>query len=251
MTNKTKNANKIDVLLVDTQDLVRSGFSLALRNEPDIDVVAEANSGEVVIALAKKLNPDVIIMDIWMPDFKGGIDIMERVATMFSENRPKIIVLTSFHDDQYLFHSLRAGASGFLLKGATREELVDAVRQVARGHAVVCPAMTRRLLDRFEFRPTHSMVVQADAAVERLSKRELQVLCCVAAGRSNQEIADDLYLTPATVKSHVSNVLAKLELRDRVQAALFAYEVGLVRPAALSYHWQGGDRAVAGDLISA
>lgn len=249
MTNKTKN--NIDVLLVDSQDLVRSGFSLALRNEPDINVVAEANSGEVVVPMAEKLRPDVIIMDIWMPDFKGAIKIMESISTKFSETRPKIIVLTSFHDDQYLFLSLRAGASGFLLKGVTREELVDAVRQVARGHAVVCPAMTRRLLDRFEFRPTHSMVVAADAAAERLSKRELQVLCCVAAGRSNQEIADDLYLTPATVKSHVSNVLSKLELRDRVQAALFAYEVGLVRPAASNYQWQGDDRAVSEALISA
>lgn len=231
----------IDVILVDTQDLVRSGFSLALRNEPGIDVVAESNSGGPVLALAKKYRPNVIIMDIWMPDFSGAIKIMESVREMLPEDRPRIVVLTSFQDDQYLFLSLQAGVSGFLLKGTSREELVDAVRQVASGHAVLCPVMTRRLLDRFEIRPARGLVAKADIATRQLSRRELEVLCCVASGKSNQEIADDLYLTAATVKSHVSNILSKLELRDRVQLALFAYETELVRPAEADYRWRTHD----------
>jgi DNA-binding NarL/FixJ family response regulator len=233
----------IEVLLVDMQDLVRSGFSLALRNDPEIDVVAEANAGELVLSLARKFRPHVIVMDIWMPDFEGAIRIMESIRAMPADIRPKIVVLTSFKDDRYLFLSLQAGASGFLLKGASREELVDAVRQVACGHAVVCPEMTRRLLDRFEIRPVCSLVARADVAAERLSKRELQVMRCVAAGKSNQEIANDLYLAPATVKSHVSSVLSKLELRDRLQVALFAHETGMVPAEESDYRWQADNNS--------
>lgn len=235
----------IEVLLVDMQDLVRSGFSLALRNELDIDVVAEANSGELVLPLARKVKPDVIVMDIWMPDFDGAIKIMEGIHEMSADIRPKIVVLTSFKDDRYLFLSLRAGASGFLLKGATREELVDAVKQVTCGHAVVCPEMTRRLLDRFEIRPAHCLVAKADVAAEVLSKRELQVTRCMASGKSNQEIADELYLTPATVKSHVSRVLSKLGLRDRLQVALFAHDTGMVASKESTYRWQANDDSPA------
>jgi DNA-binding NarL/FixJ family response regulator len=228
----------IEVLLVDMQDLVRSGFSLALRNEPDIDVVAEANTGELALSLAAKSRPDVIVMDIWMPDFDGALKIMARIREIPADIRPEIVILTSFKDDRYLFLSLQAGASGFLLKGASREELVDAVRQVHHGHAVVCPEMTRRLLDRFEIRPVCSLVATADVATERLSKRELEVMRCVAEGKSNQEIADDLYLAPATVKSHVSSVLSKLELRDRLQVALYAHGTGMIPQQKSDYRWR-------------
>lgn len=234
----------ISVILVDMQDLVRSGFSLALRNEPGIDVVAEANSAEPVLALAKKFKPDVIIMDILMPDFRGAIKVMESIREMRPEGRPRIVVLTSFQDDQCLFRALEAGVSGFLLKGTSRVDLVEAVRHVAAGQAVLCPEATRRLIDHFQIRPV-GLSARAGAVTGRLSKRELQVLCRVASGRSNQEVADDLYLTSATVKSHVSNVLSKLELRDRVQLALFAYDTGLVRSAQADGHWSSDEDASA------
>ncbi|GAA3455786.1 response regulator [Dactylosporangium matsuzakiense] len=219
----------VSVLLVDDQPLLSLGFRLVLEAQPDIVVVGEAGNGEQAIAMTRALRPDVVLMDVRMP-VMDGIEATRRIVGAGAAAR--ILVLTTFDLDEYVYAALRAGASGFLLKDVPPHDLVTAIRSVAGGHAVVAPAVTRRLLDTFlphlpdpaAGRPPH------DERLDRLTGREREVLTHVAAGRSNAEIAAELGLSEATVKVHVGRLLAKLGLRDRVQVVVFAYEQGLIRP---------------------
>jgi len=216
----------IRVLLADDQELVRSGFRLILELADGIEVVGEAADGREAVLLAKELAPDVILMDVRMPEL-DGIEATRRLRQAGLEAR--VLVLTTFYLDEYVYGALRAGASGFLLKDAPREQLVAAVRTAARGEALLAPAITQRLIERFVARPAP---IEAAPALEHLSRRELEVLRLLARGLSNAEIAADLVLGEATVKTHVAHILRKLDLRDRVQAVVFAYESGLVEPGS-------------------
>ena len=216
----------IRVLLADDQELVRSGFRLILELADGIEVVGEAADGREAVLLAKELAPDVILMDVRMPEL-DGIEATRRLRQAGLEAR--VLVLTTFDLDEYVYGALRAGASGFLLKDAPREQLVAAVRTAARGEALLAPAITQRLIERFVARPAP---IEAAPALEHLSRRELEVLRLLARGLSNAEIAADLVLGEATVKTHVAHILRKLDLRDRVQAVVFAYESGLVEPGS-------------------
>ncbi|MCZ2860845.1 response regulator [Blastococcus sp. VKM Ac-2987] len=217
----------IRVLLVDDQPLLRTGFRLILQTEPDIEVVGEAADGEVALAQARALHPDVVLMDIRMPRM-DGVEATRRLGDL--DTPPRVLVLTTYDLDEYVVESLRAGASGFLLKDVPADDLVEAVRVVHRGEAVVAPRVTRRLLDRFA-RQLPATTTTAPAPLPQLTEREHQVLLLVARGLSNAEIARELVLSETTVKTHVSNVLMKLGLRDRVQAVVLAYERGLITPA--------------------
>jgi DNA-binding NarL/FixJ family response regulator len=212
----------IRVLLVDDQELVRSGFRLILEQADGIQVAGEAADGREAVRLGKELNPDVVLMDVRMPEL-DGIEATRRLRQAGVEAR--VLVLTTFDLDEYVYSAMRAGASGFLLKDAPREQLVTAIRTVARGEALLAPAITRRLIERFVDRPAPA---EATPALAELSARELEVLRLVARGLSNGEIADELVIGEATVKTHVANVLRKLGLRDRVQAVVLAYESGVV-----------------------
>jgi DNA-binding NarL/FixJ family response regulator len=212
----------IRVLLVDDQELVRSGFRLILEQADEIQVAGEAADGREAVRLGKELNPDVVLMDVRMPEL-DGIEATRRLRQAGVDAR--VLVLTTFDLDEYVYSAMRAGASGFLLKDAPREQLVTAIRTVARGEALLAPAITRRLIERFVDRPAPA---EATPALAELSARELEVLRLVARGLSNGEIADELVIGEATVKTHVANVLRKLGLRDRVQAVVLAYESGVV-----------------------
>jgi DNA-binding NarL/FixJ family response regulator len=218
----------IRVLLADDQELVRSGFRLILDLAEGIEVVGEAGDGQQAVRLAKELRPDVVLMDVRMPGL-DGIEATRRLGQAGVEAR--VLVLTTFDLDEYVYAAVRAGASGFLLKDAPREQLVTAVRTVARGEALLAPAITQRLIERFLNRPTPARTAPALA---ELSARELEVLRLLARGMSNAEIAAALFVGEATVKTHVARVFAKLDLRDRVQAVVFAYESGLVEPGSTS-----------------
>lgn len=212
------------VLLADDQDLVRAGFRVILGMEDDIEVAGEAGDGLAAVDLAVRLRPDVVLMDVQMP----GIDGLEATRRVLSTVETRVVILTTFDREDYLFEALRAGASGFLLKNAAPEDLVDAVRVVARGDALLSPEMTRRVIERFA-------VGVPSAPAHRppeLTDREFEVLVQLARGASNSEIAAELYLGEATVKTHVSRVLTKLGLRDRTHAVVFAYERGIVAPGA-------------------
>ncbi len=215
----------ISVLIADDQDLVREGLRMLLEAELDLTVVGEAGTGSEALAQARTLDPDVILMDVRMPRM-NGIEATSRLAQ--AGCRARILMLTTFNLDEYVYHALKAGASGFLLKDASREQLTRAVRAVSAGETLLAPAVTRRLIEDFCAGPAPSST-QA-AASDRLSERELGVVRLVAQGQSNAEIAAALYLSEATVKSHIARILAKLGLRDRVQIAVHAYETGIVRP---------------------
>jgi DNA-binding NarL/FixJ family response regulator len=217
----------ITVLLADDQDLVRTGFRLILEGEDDLDVVAEAGDGEQAIAGLRRCQPDVVLMDIQMPRL-DGIAATRRIADD-PGIRSRVVILTTFEQDDYVFEALRAGASGFLLKNAPPEQLVEAVRTVAAGDALLAPAITRRVIEDYARR---SAPRRSDARIELLTERELEVLRLLASGKSNAELASQLFLGEGTIKTHVSHVLAKLGLRDRVQAVVFAYESGLVEPGS-------------------
>ena len=216
----------IGVVLADDQALVRGGFRMILDNKDDLEVLGEAADGREAVALVERLKPDVVLMDVRMPDM-DGLEATRRIIA--SGNPAHIIVLTTYDADEYVFAALRAGASGFMLKDVRPAELVDAIRVVAGGDALLAPSVTRRLLDRFA-----DSLPGPDAApppdLGELTEREVEVLRLVALALSNAEIAERLVLTEATVKTHVSSVLRKLGLRDRVQAVVLAYDVGLVRP---------------------
>ena len=216
----------IGVLLADDQALVREGFRLIIEVEPDIEVVGEAGDGLETVEQAKRLRPDVILMDIRMPGL-DGIAATRRLAQAGVAAR--VLMLTTFDRDDYLYEAMRAGASGFLLKDARRDQLVHAIRTVATGDALLAPALVRRLVEDFCRRPPPG---GPPPAVAELTQRELEVLRLVARGLSNREIAKELFLSEATVKTHLAHVMQKLDLRDRVQAVVLAYESGLVRPGA-------------------
>jgi DNA-binding NarL/FixJ family response regulator len=217
----------ISVLIVDDQELLRSGFRLILETTDDIRVVGEAADGAGGVQAARRLRPDVVLMDIRM----GGLDGIEATRRIVAADAGRVVVLTTFDLDEYVYGALRAGASGFLLKDTRQAELIDAVRVVARGDALLAPQVTRRLLARFaqESGPSPGDGL-LEAIAADLTGREREVLALLAGGRSNLEIADVLILSEATIKTHVSSVLRKLDLRDRVQAVTWAYEHGLVRP---------------------
>jgi len=213
----------IRVLLADDQELVRSGFRLILEMAEGIDVVGEAVDGRDAVELAKELKPDVVLMDVRMPDV-DGIEATRQLRAANLDAR--VLVLTTFDLDEYVYAAVQAGASGFLLKDAPRDQLVTAVRTVARGEALLAPAVTKRLIERF----VAQAVPPAAPGTVDLSARESEVLRLISRGLSNAEIAAELFVAEATVKTHVARVLAKLGLRDRVQAVVFAYEHGLVQP---------------------
>jgi len=221
----------ITVLIVDDQDLVRAGFRVILESEPGITVVGEAATGEAAVALARQLNPQVICMDVQMP-VMDGIEATRLIANDDSVTS-SVLILTTFDRDDFLFESLDAGASGFLLKTASPENLIDAVEVLARGDALLSPAVTRRVIQAHAVQrvPAPEPAVAA-AAPSALTDREADVLALVARGKSNAEIATDLFVGESTVKTHVSNVLAKLGVRDRTHAVIWAYEHGLAVPGA-------------------
>ena len=216
----------IRVLLVDDQPLLRTGFRMILSAEPDLTIVGEAGDGASAVEAARRLEPDVVLMDIRMPGM-DGIQATRALAGPGVENPAKVLILTTFGLDEYVVEALRAGASGFLLKDAPPEDLVDAIRIVAAGEALLAPSVTRRLLDRVASRlpPAQDNAIPALA---ELTDREMEVLKLLARGLSNAEIAEKLVVSETTVKTHVSRVLAKLDIRDRVQAVIVAYETGLV-----------------------
>jgi DNA-binding NarL/FixJ family response regulator len=213
----------ISVAVADDQAMVRAGFRRLLETEPDLDVVAEAANGAEAVEQVTRTRPQVVLMDIRMPVLDG----IEATRRIVSSTRTSVIILTTFDLDEYVFEALRAGASGFLLKDAQPEQMIEAIHAVARGDALIAPSITRRLITEFARRP-----VLADPAprLAGLTEREHEVLLRLGRGRSNAEIAAELYLGEATIKTHVGNTLAKLGLRDRIQAVVFAYEHGLVQP---------------------
>jgi DNA-binding NarL/FixJ family response regulator len=217
----------IRVVLADDQVLVRTGFRMILAEADDIEVVGEASDGDSAVQVAGSTGPDVVLMDVRMPG-TDGIAATRRIRASGSASAPRVLILTTFDLDEYVYAGLRAGASGFLLKDALAAELLAAVRAVASGEAVVAPTVTRRLIERFigedatDGRPSAEML-------DVLTGREREVLTLIARGLSNAEIAQRLFLSEGTVKSHVSRLLAKLGLRDRIQAVILAYEAGLIR----------------------
>ncbi|KMS69087.1 LuxR family transcriptional regulator [Streptomyces viridochromogenes] len=220
-------SSPIRVLIADDQQMVRQGFSVLLNTKPDIDVIGQAVDGLDAIAKVAELSPDVVLMDIRMPEL-GGIEATRRITTATPEI--KVLVLTTFDLDEYVYEALHAGASGFLLKDASADQLAEAVRVVAAGDALLAPGITRRLIAEF------SRLVKRPRAplkqrVGDLTERETEVLALIAQGLSNAEIAERLVVAEQTVKTHVGRILVKLGLRDRTQAAVFAYESGLVRPS--------------------
>lgn len=219
-------AGMIRVLLADDQALIRMGFRMVLDAEADIEVVGEAADGAAAITQAKALNPDVVLMDIRMP----GVNGIEATAEITRALDTKVLILTTFDLDEYAFGGLRAGASGFLLKDTRPAELIEAIRTVASGDAVVSPRITRRMLEMFAGQLPSGATAsgQVDPRIASLTPRETEILCLVARGMSNAEIASELVVSATTVKTHVGSVLAKLGVRDRVQAVVVAYETGLV-----------------------
>jgi DNA-binding NarL/FixJ family response regulator len=217
----------IRVLLADDQAMVRAGFRMILGSEPDMEVVGEAENGEQAAAAARRLRPDIVLMDIQMPG-GDGLQATRRI-TESADLTSRVVILTTFERDEYVFDAMQSGASGFLLKNAPPEELIHAVRVVAAGDALLAPSVTRRIIEQFARRPVEPDV---RARLESLTQREREVLVMLARGNSNAELAAELFVTEGTIKTHVSSLLAKLGLRDRVQAVVLAYESGLVRPGA-------------------
>ncbi len=213
------------VVLADDQDLVRAGFRVILGTEPDIEVVGEAGDGEQVVELVERVRPDVVLMDVQMPKVDGLEATRRILGATPSSSAVKVVILTTFDREDYLFEALRAGASGFLLKNASPEDLVESVRVVARGDALLSPEVTRRVIARF-----NTPAVAAQTRPPELTDREFEVLVELARGASNTEIARTLHLGETTVKTHVSRVLGKLGLRDRTHAVVYAYENGVVAP---------------------
>ena len=219
----------VRVVLVDDQALIRTGFKMILESEDDIEVVGEASDGEQAISMTRSVRPDVVLMDVQMPTM-DGLAATGRIVR--DANIPsRIVILTTFERDDYVFEALRAGASGFLLKNAPSEELVHAVRVVAAGDALLAPSVTRKVIEGFIRRPAHRI---NEVELRRLTERETEILQLLATGKSNSELAAHLFVGEGTIKTHVSSVLTKLGLRDRMQAVIFAYESGLIEPGQQS-----------------
>jgi DNA-binding NarL/FixJ family response regulator len=215
----------IRVAVVDDQALVRGGFSMILEAEPDLEVVGEAGDGQEALELCARCAPDVVLMDVRMPVMDG----VQATRLLTARSAARVLILTTFDLDQYVFDALQAGASGFLLKDVPATELARAVRAVAAGDTLLAPAITRRLVEEYLSRPAHG---RPDQRLERLTEREREVLVLLARGRSNAEIATELFVSETTAKTHVSRILAKIGARDRVQAVVTAYESGLVSPGS-------------------
>jgi DNA-binding NarL/FixJ family response regulator len=215
----------IRVVVADDQALVRGGFRLILQTQPDIEVVGEAADGREAVARTREQRPDVVLMDIRMPGM-DGLEATRRLMT--TQNPPRVLMLTTFDLDEYVYDALRAGASGFLLKDVRPEQLAEAVRAVAAGDTLLAPAITRRLVEQYLRRPPPG--ARTPLGLGELTDRELDVLRLVARGKSNQQIADTLFLGESTVKTHLTHLFAKLGLRDRAQAVVLAYESGLIQP---------------------
>ena len=215
----------IGVLLVDDQAMIRAGLRMVLESEPDLAVVAEASNGVEAVQVGKRERPDVVLMDVRMPEM-DGIEATRRLLEAAPDTR--VIVVTTFDIDDYVYGALRAGASGFLLKDAPPDDLINAIRVVAGGDALIAPSITKRLIAEFAERREDRPVLGLDD----LTDRETEVLALIARGLSNAEIADELFVSETTVKTHVSHILTKLDLRDRVQAVVAAYEAGLVTPGS-------------------
>ncbi|WP_116043150.1 response regulator [Amycolatopsis palatopharyngis] len=214
----------ISVVVVDDQELMRAGFRMVLGAHPDLEIVGEAGDGAQAVELAERLRPDVVLMDVRMPVL-DGVEATKRIVEAGSS---RVLVMTTFDLDEYVYSALQGGASGFLLKDTPPDHLVSALRAVASGDAVVSPSVTRRLLDRFIGKGGGP--IRDSAVLDLLTDREREVLLLIAKGLSNTEIAATLFLSEATVKTHVGRILSKLDLRDRVQAVVLAYETGLTRP---------------------
>ncbi|MEU4233633.1 response regulator transcription factor [Nonomuraea sp. NPDC026600] len=222
----------IRVLICEDQALVRAGYITIFSAQPDMDVIGEAADGRAAVEAARRLRPDVVVMDIRMP-ILDGIEATRQLAGPDTVTPAKVLVVTTFNVDEYVYEALKAGASGFLLKDAPPAELVNGVRTIARGDSLLAPAVTRTLIGHFaeRLRPADTSRPARDEIVRALTRRELEVLEQLAAGLSNAEIAATLFITPETVKTYVSRILTKLDLRDRVQAVVLAYRVGLVSGA--------------------
>jgi DNA-binding NarL/FixJ family response regulator len=221
----------VRVLLVDDQALIRAGFRMILDAEEDMEVVGECADGTQAVDSARRLKPDVVLMDIRMPEM-DGIEATRLIAGADGDAGPRVLMLTTFDLDEYVYDALRAGASGFLLKDVPAEQLVDGIRVVAQGEALLAPSVTRRLIQ--EFSRSGAAQQRAPAELEELTPRELEVFKLIARGMSNAEIAAELVVSETTVKTHVARVLMKLGVRDRVQAVVLAYESGVVAPGSTS-----------------
>jgi DNA-binding NarL/FixJ family response regulator len=223
----TPDVPPVRVVVADDQELVRSGFSMIVDAQPHLSVVGEAGDGEEAVAVARGERADVVLMDVRMPRL-DGIEATRRLAGPGVTEPVKVIILTTFDLDEYVFEALRAGASGFLLKDVRRDDLVHAVTVVAAGDALLAPSVTRRLIEDFARRPAGAVAGATASELARLTPRELEVLELIGRGRNNAEIGAELFVSEATVKTHVGRVLMKLALRDRVHAVIYAYEAGLV-----------------------
>jgi DNA-binding NarL/FixJ family response regulator len=218
----------IRILLVDDEQMVRKGLRLILESEDDFEVVGEAGDGAEAVTLARRLDPDVVLMDIQMPGM-NGLDATREIKALGREESSRVLILTTFELDEYVYEALRAGASGFLLKRTPAEDLIAGIRVVHGGDALLAPSVTKRLIDEFASRPLPEGTSQVEALSE-LTGREREVLSLVAKGMSNAEIAQQLFLSEGTVKTHIKRIFYKLGLRDRTQAVIFAYDAGVVQP---------------------
>ena len=215
------------ILIADDEELVRTGFRMILEAQDDFEVLGEASNGTEAVEMARSLQPDVILMDIHMPEM-DGLEATRQIAEDERTPETRVLILTTFDQDEYVYKALRAGASGFLLKRTPAATLVEGIRVIADGDALLAPSVTRRLIDQFAHTPEPNK--PASDALKALSERELEVLTLVAKGLSNSECAEQLFLSEGTVKTHVKRIYTKLDLRDRTQAVIFAYQTGMVDP---------------------